>query len=257
MRRLLLAGTDKCSINSAAVARPGAGARGRARNSAASASWSRSTPSRPAPARWEVFTHGGRRATGIDAIDWCRQVAGAGRRRNPADQHGPRRHRPGLRPRPAARGLRRGAGAGDRLGRRRHAGRISSRARRPAPPACWPPACSISARSPSPQVKAALARRRPAGAPAARRRPDGARMGKSAQAGAGASRKRREAAKPTAKQRPGACRRRCPARGARPPVCRRRSAAAPPTPRSATRPACCRAAPPRSRRNSARKPSSA
>ena len=45
----------------------------------------------------------------------------AGRRRNPADQHGPRRHRNRFRPRSAARGLRRGAGAGGRLRRRRHA----------------------------------------------------------------------------------------------------------------------------------------
>ena len=50
----------------------------RRRNSAASAWWSRWTPSRPAPGRWEVFTHGGRRPTGIDAIAWCRQVAALG-----------------------------------------------------------------------------------------------------------------------------------------------------------------------------------
>jgi cyclase len=31
-----------------------------------------------APGRWEVFTQGGRQATGIDAIDWCRQVASLG-----------------------------------------------------------------------------------------------------------------------------------------------------------------------------------
>ena len=31
-----------------------------------------------APGRWEVFTHGGRRGTGTDAIGWCRQVAGLG-----------------------------------------------------------------------------------------------------------------------------------------------------------------------------------
>jgi len=31
-----------------------------------------------APDRWEVFTHGGRRPTGIDAVQWCRQVAELG-----------------------------------------------------------------------------------------------------------------------------------------------------------------------------------
>ena len=93
MRRLLLAGTDKCSINSAAVARPGAGARGGARSSAASASWSRSTPSSPAPGRWEVFTHGGRRPTGHRRGRMVPAGRCARRRRDPADQHGPRRHR--------------------------------------------------------------------------------------------------------------------------------------------------------------------
>src|SRR6185369_14329326 len=31
-----------------------------------------------APQRWQVFTHGGRRPTGIDAIDWCARMAAAG-----------------------------------------------------------------------------------------------------------------------------------------------------------------------------------
>jgi cyclase len=30
------------------------------------------------PGRWSVFTHGGRRDTGIDAVAWCRQVAELG-----------------------------------------------------------------------------------------------------------------------------------------------------------------------------------
>src|SRR5262249_45171136 len=29
-------------------------------------------------AGWEVFTHGGRTATGLDAVDWCARVAGLG-----------------------------------------------------------------------------------------------------------------------------------------------------------------------------------
>jgi cyclase len=33
---------------------------------------------RVADGRWDVFTHGGRRDTGIDAIDWCRQVTERG-----------------------------------------------------------------------------------------------------------------------------------------------------------------------------------
>jgi cyclase len=31
-----------------------------------------------APGRWEIFTHGGRRATGIDAVEFARTVAGKG-----------------------------------------------------------------------------------------------------------------------------------------------------------------------------------
>jgi cyclase len=81
MRRLLLAGTDKCSINSAAVARPDLV------REAAQKFGSQcvvvavdAKQSVSAPGRWEVFTHGGRRGTGIDAVAWCRQVAefGAG-----------------------------------------------------------------------------------------------------------------------------------------------------------------------------------
>jgi len=33
---------------------------------------------KPTPSGWEVTTHGGRRGTGIDAIEWCRQVAALG-----------------------------------------------------------------------------------------------------------------------------------------------------------------------------------
>ena len=46
-------------------------------SSATSASWSRSTPRRTA-LRWEVFTHGGRKPTGLDAVDWARRMAEAG-----------------------------------------------------------------------------------------------------------------------------------------------------------------------------------
>ncbi len=41
---------------------------------------------------WEVFTHGGRKATGLDAVEWAKKMESAGRGRNPADQHGSRRH---------------------------------------------------------------------------------------------------------------------------------------------------------------------
>jgi cyclase len=77
MRRLLLAGADKCSINSAAVARPelvGEAAEKFGSQCVVVAIDAKQT----APGRWDVFTHGGRRGTGIDAVDWCRQMAARG-----------------------------------------------------------------------------------------------------------------------------------------------------------------------------------
>ena len=59
VRRLLNAGADKVSINTAAVQNPGSCAR-RAISSAASASWWRSMR-REMASSWQVYTHGGRR----------------------------------------------------------------------------------------------------------------------------------------------------------------------------------------------------
>lgn len=77
IRRLLLAGADKCSINSAAVARPELVAEAATKFGSQCVVVgvdARAT----GPGRWEIFTHGGRTATGIDAIDWCRRVAALG-----------------------------------------------------------------------------------------------------------------------------------------------------------------------------------
>ncbi len=76
MRRLLLAGADKCSMNSAAVARPELV--GEAARKFGSQCVVVAVDAKRAGTGWEVFTHGGRRGTGIDAIDWCRQVAELG-----------------------------------------------------------------------------------------------------------------------------------------------------------------------------------
>jgi imidazole glycerol-phosphate synthase subunit HisF len=77
MRRLLLAGSDKCSINSAAVARPEL-VREAARKFGSQCVVVAVDAKQSAPGRWEVFTHGGRRGTGIDTVAWCRQVAELG-----------------------------------------------------------------------------------------------------------------------------------------------------------------------------------
>ena len=77
MRRLLLAGTDKCSINSAAVARPEL-VREAAQKFGSQCVVVAVDAKQSGPGRWEVFTHGGRRPTDIDAVAWCRQVAELG-----------------------------------------------------------------------------------------------------------------------------------------------------------------------------------
>jgi cyclase len=82
VRRLLNAGADKVSINTAAVQRPelveeAAGFFGSQCIVVAVDAKRVQDAGEP---RWEVFTHGGRRPTGIDAVQWGRrmQAAGAG-----------------------------------------------------------------------------------------------------------------------------------------------------------------------------------
>ena len=74
---LLLAGADKVGVNSAAVARPELVADMAARFG--SQCVVASVDSRMvAPGRWEVFTHGGRKATGVDAIAHALRLAELG-----------------------------------------------------------------------------------------------------------------------------------------------------------------------------------
>ncbi len=77
VRKLLLAGADKVSFNSAAVARPDvvAEAADRFGSQCIVVAIDAKTVE---PGRWEIFTHGGRRATGIDAVGFARTVAAKG-----------------------------------------------------------------------------------------------------------------------------------------------------------------------------------
>lgn len=77
IRRLLLAGTDKVSINSAAVARPEF-VREAAEKFGSQCIVVAIDAKAVAPGRWEVFTHGGRKETGIDAVGWARRMAELG-----------------------------------------------------------------------------------------------------------------------------------------------------------------------------------
>ena len=77
IRNLLLAGADKASINSAAVARPEL-VKEAAEKFGSQCVVVAVDAKQTAPGQWHVFTHGGRRDTGIDAVAWCRQVAELG-----------------------------------------------------------------------------------------------------------------------------------------------------------------------------------
>ncbi|MEE8222078.1 MAG: imidazole glycerol phosphate synthase subunit HisF [Nitrosomonadaceae bacterium] len=84
VRRLLNAGADKVSINTSAVQNPQLVADAAGRYGAQcivvaiDAKQVRGTGTESA--QWEVFTHGGRKATGLDAVEWAKemQLLGAG-----------------------------------------------------------------------------------------------------------------------------------------------------------------------------------
>lgn len=81
IQRLLNAGADKVSINSAAVTRPELvreAADYHGSQCIVVAIDARRVSAAHEPARWEVFTHGGRKATGLDAIEWARRMAAYG-----------------------------------------------------------------------------------------------------------------------------------------------------------------------------------
>jgi cyclase len=78
VQQLLDAGADKVSVNTAALSDPGLIER-------VAGAWGSQVlvvaidaRKRPDAEGWEVFTHGGRRATGIDAVLWARRVSDLG-----------------------------------------------------------------------------------------------------------------------------------------------------------------------------------
>ncbi len=76
VRDLLNAGADKVSINTAAVTSPDlvAQASGKVGSQCIVVAVDAKRVGTGGDLRWEVFTHGGRRATGIDALEWGRRV---------------------------------------------------------------------------------------------------------------------------------------------------------------------------------------
>jgi cyclase len=77
VRRLLNAGADKISINTSAVQNPQLVADASNKHGAQCIVVAIDAK-QTAPGKWEVFTHGGRNATGLDAIEWARKVESLG-----------------------------------------------------------------------------------------------------------------------------------------------------------------------------------
>jgi len=81
IRNLLNAGADKVSINSAAILRPEFVREAAERfgtQCIVLAIDAKRASAAGEPLRWEIFTHGGRRGTGIDALDWAERMVGYG-----------------------------------------------------------------------------------------------------------------------------------------------------------------------------------
>jgi cyclase len=77
VRRLLNAGADKVSMNTSAVTNP------QLVHDASQKHGSQCIvvaidAKQVAPGKWEVFTHGGRNATGLDAVEWARRMESLG-----------------------------------------------------------------------------------------------------------------------------------------------------------------------------------
>lgn len=74
VRNLLNAGADKVSINTAAVERPEFVKEAAQRFGTQCVVVAIDAKRVPAADRWEVFTHGGRRSTGFDAVEWAKRM---------------------------------------------------------------------------------------------------------------------------------------------------------------------------------------
>lgn len=74
IRRLLNAGADKVSINTAAVHRPEFVKEAAERFGSQCTVVAIDARRVPGEERWEVYTHGGRNATGIDAVEWAQRM---------------------------------------------------------------------------------------------------------------------------------------------------------------------------------------
>ncbi len=77
VRRLLNAGADKVAINTAAVFNPDLVAKA-AQHFGSQCIVAAIDAKQVSPLRWEIFTHGGRKPTGLDAIEWASKMVALG-----------------------------------------------------------------------------------------------------------------------------------------------------------------------------------
>jgi cyclase len=77
VRRLLNAGADKVSINTSAVTNPQL-VQDAARKYGSQCIVVAIDAKRAGEGKWEVFTHGGRKSTGLDAVEWAARMEGLG-----------------------------------------------------------------------------------------------------------------------------------------------------------------------------------
>jgi cyclase len=77
MHTMLKAGADKISINSSALSNPDLVRLG-AEKFGSQCIVVSIDAKKVAPDRWEVFSHGGRKATGLEAVEWARKAVGLG-----------------------------------------------------------------------------------------------------------------------------------------------------------------------------------
>jgi cyclase len=78
IRNLLTAGSDKVSINTAAVERPEFVKEAAARFGTQCIVVAIDAKKRSSGQDWEVFTHGGRKPTGLDAVEWAKKMESYG-----------------------------------------------------------------------------------------------------------------------------------------------------------------------------------
>ena len=78
VRRLLNAGADKISINSSAISNPKLVADAAAKFGSQAIVVAIDARRKPDSSGWEVFTHGGRKATGLDVVEWAKKVTALG-----------------------------------------------------------------------------------------------------------------------------------------------------------------------------------